>query len=255
MNHYDREEGPDRGRAPWYLPGGGGAGPIYFYDGTWADEAAPATARYPTDQTTMHGNPGLRLQDYVGESPTLRREVFLRLKNPVRLRAGRDATIVIFMQGIRLPAREGGMDESGIPNQVQVKLGLLTALDQPTLEALTWNNRPASAEDHALVKVECGAVEFTVGEWDTWERPRSGFGNSTFDVLGWLVGAPPAAGEDCLALAVRLRPAATLTLAGIRLWATAYYADGSDAEAEGFVMRTRPGDPHRSFLIREKTGA
>jgi len=226
--------------ASQYLAGGAVLPLACFADGTWADEANPETPEYAFAQTSFHGQPGIR-QDWTGGAPGGgRREAYLRLARALLLPAGRDATFCLFLQGIR---SNDPLDKP--PNRLDLLLGLVTApLSQATLEAMTWANKPASDAGHLLGRYY---EKSTTGS--PTERPEGSWGQDDF----WLgaPGTPPGAGDDCLAATVRVRPVAAVTLTGVRLWIAPGEDEYTDADGAAWILRTRPGDPHRSFILLE----
>jgi len=220
------------------LPAGLILRPRYFEDGTWVRKDAAAVAQYGTDQANFHGSPGVNEDEENGASGGSR-EVYLRCRGSgVGLRANRAVTFTIFCPRVWA---EGHALPCANDNEIDMMLGLVTAaFTQATLEAMTWDTKLASDAGHVM-----GRLISPVGA-ASGERPDTYWGHSTA-----APPAVPAVDADCMALSVRVTPAARMRLTGVRIWIPAQGGGGTIAEGDAYLLNTLAGKPHRSFLVKE----
>ncbi len=236
------ERRADLGNHQWLAGIGRGRCQELFVDGTWIDEDDPTNDQYATDQTNFHGDPGLQADFDNGSGGTGRRRLFLRLSSPIFLPPDRLVSFVIFFDEI-----VGDVNTtSGNSNEIPVMLETIAALDQATLQALTWNNQgdvsddpPVPAGDRSL-----GRLIHDTGPDD--KRATAAWDNRTN-------GNPSGASDPCASITVHFKPAAALTIEAIRIYfdTSVSAGGGPDTQGSGKIMRTRVGDPHRSYLLIE----
>lgn len=239
----ERREG--LGSSHW-LAGGASCPLFYFVDGTWVDEGDATNPQYATDQVLFHGLPGLEADFEGGTNGGDRRRIYLRFDAPVTIPEDRPATFVFFAGEIL--STDTFSKAGGSANELALMVELVPTLSQATLEALTWNNQVPAAAPVPANDLCAGMMEVDTTTNDL--RSVSGWNNSPN-----VVAAAPynsLATEHAMAVSVRRDPGAAVTLAGVRLYFdTDRSVVGVDTEGDGWIMRTRVGDPHRSYLFIE----
>lgn len=236
------ERRADLGNHQWLAGSGRIISPEFFVDGTWVDEDDAGNSQFATDQTVFHGSPGLQADFDNGSGGTGRRRLFLRLSSPIFLPADRLVSFVIFFDEI-----VGDVNTtSGNDNEIPVMLETLAALSQATLEALTWNNQGTVSDQPPVPAgdVSLGRLIHDVSLDD--KRATAAWDNRTN-------GNPSGASDPGAAITVHFKPAAALTIEGIRIYfdTSVSIGGGPDTQGSGKIMRTRLADPHRSYLLIE----